>query len=65
MSMSNIWVRCFGCDFEGVIQRRPITLEYVLPNGTIIEGYRVNAWCSSCNSITNAEEELDVASIQG
>lgn len=63
MSMSNSYVRCHGCDFESVLQRRPITLEYILPNGAIVEGYRVFAWCSSCKNVTDAEEAFDASAI--
>lgn len=64
MSMSSCYVRCHGCDFEGVMQRRPITLEYVLPSGAVVQGYRVFAWCSSCENVTDAEQAFDAASIQ-
>ena len=64
MSMSSGYVRCHGCDFEGVMQRRPITIEYVLPSGAIVQGYRIFAWCSSCENVTEAEEEFDTTSIQ-
>ncbi len=64
MSMPSGFVKCHGCDFEGVMQRRPITLQYHLPNGQIVEGYRRFAWCSSCGNVTEAEEVLELASIQ-
>lgn len=64
MSMSIRYVRCYGCDFEGCMQRRPISLEYVLSSGAVVQGYRVFAWCSSCEDITEAEAIFDAASIQ-
>ncbi|ADE17038.1 hypothetical protein Nhal_4032 (plasmid) [Nitrosococcus halophilus Nc 4] len=64
MSMPSGYVRCHGCDFEGVMQRRPITLEYVLPGGAVVQGYRVFSWCSSCENVTEAEEAFDTDSIQ-
>ena len=64
MSMPTGYVRCHGCDFEGIMQRRPVTLEYVLPSGAIVQGYRVFAWCSSCENVTEAEEAFDAGSIQ-
>ena len=64
MSVPNGYVRCHGCDFMGVMQRRPITLEYILPGGTVVEGYRVFAWCTSCEDITEAEAAFDAVSIQ-
>ena len=62
--MSSIYVRCSGCDFSGIIQRRPINLEYVLPSGSLVAGYRVNAWCTSCENITDAEVVFDAIQIQ-
>lgn len=62
--MSSGYVRCHGCDFEGVMQRRPITLEYVLPSGATVQGFRLFAWCSSCENVTEAEEVFDAALIQ-
>lgn len=64
MSIPNDYVHCHGCDFKGVIIRRPITLEYVLPCRTVVQGYRVSAWCSTCDNITDAEDAFDAASIQ-
>ena len=62
--MSSGYVGCHGCDFEGVMQRRPITLEYVLPSGATVQGFRLFAWCSSCENVTEAEEVFDAALIQ-
>jgi hypothetical protein len=39
-------------------------LEYVLPSGAVVMGYRVFAWCSSCENVTEAEEVFDTALIQ-
>lgn len=64
MSLPVGYVRCHGCDFEGVMHRGPITLEYVLPSGAVVQGYRVFAWCSSCENVTEAEKAFDAASIQ-
>lgn len=64
MSMSNGYVRCHGCAFEGVMQRRPITLEYTLPSGETVAGYRRFAWCAKCNNITEAEDVIESGSIQ-
>ena len=63
MSMLN-YVNCHGCNFEGIMQPRPITLEYVLPSGAIVQGFRLFAWCSSCGDVTEAEEAFDSALIQ-
>lgn len=64
MSMSAGYVRCHGCDFEGIVQPRPVTLEYHLPSGQTVEGYRRFAWCWTCENIVGAEEPLDPAAIQ-
>lgn len=64
MSMPNGYVRCHGCTFEGIKRHRPITLEYRLPSGETVEGYRCFAWCSTCNNITEAEEVIESGSIQ-
>jgi hypothetical protein len=64
MSISSGYVRCHGCDYEGIMQRRPITLEYVLPSGAVVQGYRVFVWCSSCENVTEAEDAFDAALIQ-
>lgn len=64
MSMPSGYVRCHGCNFEGIMQRRPIAVEYVLPGGEVVRGYRRFAWCSSCENVTEAEEALDTASIR-
>lgn len=64
MSISSGYVLCHGCDFKGIMQRRPITLEYVLPSGAILQGNRVFAWCTSCENVTDAEEAFDANSIQ-
>jgi len=64
MSMPSGYVRCHGCDFEGVMQRRPIILEYILPSGAVVQGYRVFAWCTSCAKVTEAEQPLNTSSVQ-
>lgn len=64
MSMPTGHVLCRGCDFKGFMQWRPITLEYVLPSGVVVQGSRVFAWCSSCDNIRDAEMPFDAASIQ-
>lgn len=64
MSLPNAEVRCQGCDYQGYIVRRPITLEYVLPDGEVVQSYRDIAWSSSCEGITNAEQAIDIESIR-
>lgn len=62
MSMPNGYVRCHGCNFKSVIKRRPITLEYLLPSGVVVQGYPILAWCSSCQNVIEAESALDADS---
>lgn len=57
-------VHCKGCNFEGVLARRSITLEYTLPSGDKVESHRVFAWCSTCEKITHAEAKLDAADLK-
>ncbi len=63
MSMPSGYVRCHGCSFEGVMQRRPVTLEYTLPSGEVVEGYRRFGWCTTCGNITDAEDAIEAAPI--
>ena len=63
MSVSSGYVRCHGCSFEGVMQHRPITLEYRLPSGETVTGYRRFAWCATCKNITEAEDLIESNSI--
>lgn len=64
MSIPNGIVRCHGCSFEGVMQLRPIKLEYMLPSGETVHRYRRFAWCSKCCCITNAETPIDAGLIR-
>ncbi len=59
MSLPNSHVRCHGCDFHAVIERRPLTLRYVLPNGETVDGGRLSGWCSTCDGIRDVEAPLD------
>lgn len=65
MSVPARYVRCHGCDFQGVIQPRPLTLEYHLPSGETVDGHRRFAWCWTCENITQSEDLLDPAAIEG
>lgn len=64
MSIPHSYVHCRGCDFKGVMQPRSITLQYVLPDGSVVESHRVLVWCTSCENITNAEIRFDAVRIQ-
>lgn len=63
MSMPSTNLRCHGCSFEGVMHHRPVRLEYTLPSGETVTGYRQIAWCSTCCNITEAEAFRNVESI--
>lgn len=56
-------VRCHGCDYEGVVQHRPITLQYALPDGKSVQGYREFGWCSVCDEIRDIEAKLDTTAL--
>ena len=64
MSVPSSYVRCHGCSYEGVIQWRPITLEYRLASGETVKGYRQFAWCTKCRNITDAEKAIEPANVQ-
>lgn len=64
MSVPNGRVRCHGCDFEGILQHRPITLQYALPDGTSVQGYREAGWCNICDGIRDVEAKLDKVDLQ-
>lgn len=64
MSVPSGQIRCHGCDFQGVLQHRSVTLRYSLPDGTTIDGHREFGWCKRCNGIRDIEQRLDVRSLQ-
>ncbi len=64
MSVPNLYVRCHGCNFVGIIELSSTTLEYILPGGSIVKGYCVDAWCTSCEDVTVAEEAFNSSLIQ-
>lgn len=64
MSMSDHNINCTGCDYGGVIEESPIRLDYVLPDGEIVHGYRDFAWCYSCDDIADMEELPDAGSLR-
>lgn len=57
-------VRCHGCDFEGVLQRRPITLRYMLAGSSSVDGHREFGWCRRCSGIRDVEQKLVVQQLQ-
>ena len=64
MSIPTGNVCCHGCAFEGVIQRRSITLRYELSAGEFIDNFRVVGWCMSCNGIRDMEAPFNVSMLQ-
>lgn len=53
-------IHCNGCEFEGIIQYRPITLRYQISDGESVDSHRVLGWCFNCEGIRDIEAELDV-----
>lgn len=64
MSMPSQHVGCKGCDYEGYMQYRPITLLYHLENGDTVESCRDFGWCNRCNGIREIEALLDPGELQ-
>lgn len=64
MSVPAGQLRCHGCDYQGVLQHRPITLQYVLPDGSTVDGHRQFVWCGHCNAVRDAEQQLNVPQLQ-
>lgn len=57
-------IRCHGCDFEGVLQHRSVTLRYMLADGSSVDGYREFGWCKRCNGIRDIEQQFAVPQLQ-
>lgn len=64
MSMPSAHIRCTKCKFEVVMPRKPVRIEYVLPDGATVQASQLFSWCSSCQTITSAAEPLDVAVLE-
>ena len=64
MSMLSGQVRCHGCDYQGVMQHRAITLRYRLPDGETVDRGRTFGWCKSCDGIRDIEDKLDAEAIR-
>ncbi len=64
MSAQATHIRCRGCDFNGVISYRGMTLRYHLPSGDTVTGYRDRGWCHDCETIRDIERPLDVGEIE-
>lgn len=62
--MPNTRVKCTGCDFTGLIIRRPIELIYQFPDGSELKSSREPGWCEYCDGIRDIEHEFDVATLQ-
>jgi hypothetical protein len=64
MSVPSGKIRCHGCNYEGVVQHRPVTLQYALPDGASVQGYREFGWCNICDGIRDIESKLDQKVLQ-
>jgi hypothetical protein len=64
MSLPIGCVRCHGCEFEGWLQRRSITLRYQLSDATSVDSHRVSGWCEYCAGIRDIEAPLDAEAIR-
>lgn len=64
MSVAANHVRCHGCNFEGVIQPRPITLRYHLPSGGTWQSGRAFGWCSACGGLRDIELTYNASEIR-
>ena len=64
MSLPIGCVRCHGCEFEGWLQRRSVTLRYQLSDANYVDSHRVSGWCDHCQGIRDIEAPLDAAAIR-
>ena len=64
MSTQATYILCRGCDFNGVISYRGITLRYHFPSGNIVTGYCNHGWCHSCETNRYIERPLDIGEIE-
>jgi hypothetical protein len=55
MSMAAGRIGCTGCDFDGFLQYRPITVVYCFDDGTEVKAHREFAWCKACDGIRDVE----------
>ena len=55
MSMAAGRIGCTGCDFDGFLQYRPITVVYRFDDGTEVQASREFAWCKDCDGIRDVE----------
>lgn len=55
MSMRAGLIGCTGCDFQGFLQYRPVSVVYCFDDGTEVKTYRELGWCKDCNGIREVE----------
>lgn len=55
MSMAAGRIGCTGCDFNGFLQHRPVTVVYCFADGTEVNSHREFAWCKACDGIRDVE----------
>ncbi|MDE2186535.1 MAG: hypothetical protein KGL51_00760 [Betaproteobacteria bacterium] len=64
MSVPSSHIRCHGCEYQGFMQHRPLTLRYMLPDGDTVDTGREFGWCRNCEGIRDVEGTLDVNAIR-
>lgn len=64
MSLPIGCVRCHGCEFEGWLQRRSVTLRYQLSDANFVDSHRVSGWCGHCTGIRDIEAPLNAEAIR-
>ncbi len=55
MSMRSDHLGCTGCDYEGFLVYRSVTLVYHFADGTKVKWSRDIGWCMACNNVRNLE----------
>ena len=46
---------CTGCSYKAINSHASITLQYILPDGSIFKTGRVSGWCYSCDKLADIE----------
>ena len=64
MSVPSGHIRCHGCEYQGVLQYRPLTLRYRLPDGETVDRGRTFGWCDNCDEIRDIECELEASAVR-
>lgn len=64
LSLPTGHIKCHGCDYQGVMQRRSVTLRYRLPGGETVDNHRTFGWCEICAEIHDVEAPLNASTIR-